>query len=102
MWEFYLTETNFDQKSHGIVHDTHSMAFLIFLYNNCSVHVILQSAQEAFGLSAAVPSVITSLSSSRKLYVKAEENNISILHHVILTFHADKTFLLRTVVGTAV
>lgn len=38
----------------------------------------------------------------QELYVESEENNVSVLHHVILTLHADKAFFLRSVVGTAV
>ena len=36
------------------------------------------------------------------LYIETEQYNISVLHHVVLTFHADKSFFLRSVVGTAV
>ena len=37
-----------------------------------------------------------------KLYIEPEKNDISVLHHVVLTFHADKSFFLRSDVGTAV
>lgn len=34
--------------------------------------------------------------------IKAEENNIPVLYHIVFTFHADKTFFLGGSVGLAV